>query len=108
VEQLYLQRKKENDNDKLLAVLCARPQATGGATMKVTESKNLKKSTRVYWRGDAADSGIITETSWDAVTIAWDNGKVASIHHGDMGEIQLASTKSNKISALKPSSTESS
>ena len=73
--------------------------------MKVTESKNLKKGTRVYWRGDAADSGIITETSWNAVTIAWGNGKVASVHHGDMGEIQLASTKSIKIAALKPSST---
>jgi hypothetical protein len=57
--------------------------------MKVTESKDLKKGTRVYWRGDAADSGIITETSWNAVTIAWNNGKVASVHHGDMGEIQL-------------------
>jgi hypothetical protein len=31
--------------------------------MTVTESKNLKKGTRVYWQGNAADSGIITETS---------------------------------------------
>ena len=31
--------------------------------MTVDESKALKKGTRVYWRGDAADSGIITETS---------------------------------------------
>ena len=76
--------------------------------MKVTESKNLKNGTSVYWRGDAADSGIITETSWNAVTIAWDNGKVASVHHGDMGEIQLASTKSIKIAASNTSSTESS
>lgn len=76
--------------------------------MKVTESKNLKKGTSVYWRGDAADSGIITETSWNAVTIAWDNGKVASVPHGDMGEIQLASTKSIKIAASNTSSTESS
>ncbi len=44
--------------------------------MTVTELKDLKKGTRVYWRGDAADSGMITETRWDAVTIAWDNGKV--------------------------------
>jgi hypothetical protein len=61
--------------------------------MTVTESKNLKKSARVYWRGDAADSGTITETSWDAVTIAWTNGKVARVYHGDMGEIQRAPTK---------------
>jgi hypothetical protein len=73
--------------------------------MKVAESKDLKKGTRVYWRGDAADSGIITEPSWNAVTIAWDNGKLASVHHGDMGEIQKVPTTSIKISALKPSST---
>jgi len=42
--------------------------------MTVTESKDLKKGARVFWRGDAADSGIVTETRWDAVTIAWDNG----------------------------------
>jgi len=65
----------------------------GGATMTVNESKNLKKGTRVCWRGDAADSGIITETSWDAVTIAWDDGQVASVHHGDMREIQRVPTK---------------
>ena len=45
--------------------------------MTVDESKALKKDTRVYWRGNAADSGIITETSWDAVTIAWNNGEMA-------------------------------
>jgi hypothetical protein len=52
--------------------------------MTVNESKGLKKGTRVYWRGDPADSGTVTETSWDAVTIAWTNGQVASVHHGDM------------------------
>ena len=45
--------------------------------MTVAESKSLKKGSRVYWRGHADDSGHITEISWDAVTIAWDNGQVA-------------------------------
>jgi hypothetical protein len=53
----------------------------------VTESKDLKKGARVYWRGDAADSGTIIEKSWAAVTITWDNGHVATVHHGDMSEI---------------------
>ena len=62
--------------------------------MTVDESKKLKKGTHVYWRDDAADSGIVTETSWDAaVTIAWNNGHVASVHHGDMREIQRVPTK---------------
>jgi hypothetical protein len=63
-----------------------------GATMTVDESKALKKDARVYWRGNAADSGIVTETSWDAVTIAWNNGKVARVHHGDMREIRKTPT----------------
>jgi hypothetical protein len=61
--------------------------------MTVTESKELKKGALVYWRGDAADSGTVTATSWDAVTIAWSNGKVASVHHGDMREIERKPAK---------------
>jgi len=69
----------------------------GAATMTVTESKGLKKGSRVYWRGDATDSGRITETSWDAVTIAWDNGQVAIVHPGDMREIERAPTKGASV-----------
>jgi preprotein translocase subunit YajC len=71
-----------------------RPQ-TMQAQVTAAESKNLKKGNRVCWRGDAADSGRITRTSWDAVTIAWDNGHVATVHHGDMREIhsRLANPK---------------
>jgi hypothetical protein len=58
--------------------------------MTAAESKALKKGNRVYWQGDAADSGIISERSWDAVTIAWDNGHIATVHHGDMREIERA------------------
>ena len=61
--------------------------------MTPAESKGLKKGSRVYWRGDADDCGIVTETSWDAVAIAWDNGQVARVHHGDMREIQRAPAK---------------
>ena len=61
--------------------------------MTFAESKTLKKGGRVYWRGDPADSGVVTEMSWDAVTIAWDNGQVATIHHGDMREIQRTPIK---------------
>ena len=56
--------------------------------MTVAESKGLKKGRRVYWRGDAADGGSITEKNWNAVTITWNNGHVANVHHGDMREIE--------------------
>jgi len=65
----------------------------GRRNMTVAESKSLKKGSRVYWRGDADDSGRITEINGDAVTIAWDNGQVATVHHGDMREIQRVPTK---------------
>jgi hypothetical protein len=58
--------------------------------MNAAESKALKKGSRVYWRGNAGDSGHVTETSWDAVTIAWDNGHVATVHHGDMRDVHRA------------------
>ena len=61
--------------------------------MNAAESKGLKKGSHVYWRGDAADRGSISEMSWDAVTIAWDNGQVARVHHGDMREVQRAPAK---------------
>jgi len=57
------------------------------------ESKTLKKGDRVFWRGDAADGGTVRGRSWDAVTIAWDNGQVATVHHGDMREIHPTSAK---------------
>ena len=34
-------------------------------------------------RGDAADGGTVGETSWDAVTVAWHNGRVAKVHPSD-------------------------
>jgi hypothetical protein len=61
--------------------------------MTAAESKKLKKGNRVCWHGNAADSGTITGTSWDAVTITWDNGHVATVHHGDMREIERLPTK---------------
>ena len=33
--------------------------------MNTSESKGLKRGSRVYWRGDANDGGIITNMSWD-------------------------------------------
>jgi hypothetical protein len=58
--------------------------------MTATESRGLKKGDRVCWQNSTADCGKITETSWNAVTIAWDNGHMSSVHHGDMREIQRA------------------
>jgi hypothetical protein len=82
-------------NYRLIAVPRAGPEA--GATMTPTESKGLKKGNHVYWHGHADDSGVVAETSWDAVTISWNNGKVSSIHHGDMRGVEHAPTKTRRV-----------
>lgn len=61
--------------------------------MTAAESKGLKKGSRVYWRGDAADRGNVTEVAWDAVTIVWETGHVAKVYRGDMREIQRTPAK---------------
>ena len=71
--------------------------ASNETSRLVTESKGLRKGNRVYWRGDAADGGHITEITWDAVTIAWDNGQVAIVHHGDMREIERSPARSATV-----------
>jgi DsbC/DsbD-like thiol-disulfide interchange protein len=100
--QLAVLRRQRNGRPQLSSLdrrrwvlLYTESQAAEGTAMTITESKQLKKGTRVYWRGDTADSGIVTEISWDAVTIAWENGKTATVHHGDMREIYRAPTKSH-------------
>jgi hypothetical protein len=60
--------------------------------MTVNESRALKKGTSVFWRGDTALSGIITETSSDEVTISWNNGQVDTVRHAYMREIQQTLT----------------
>lgn len=66
--------------------------------MTPAESKGLKKGDLVYWRGDADDSGVITGTGWDSVTITWKNGHVAVVHRGDMREILGAPSRLNLLS----------
>jgi hypothetical protein len=56
--------------------------------MTVNESKALKRGMSVFWCGDTALSGIITETSSDEVTISWNNGQVDRVRHAHMREIR--------------------
>jgi hypothetical protein len=72
-----------------------RPRMESNVT--AAESKNLRKRNRVCWRRDAADSGTIIGTSWNAVTIVWDTGQVATVHHGDMREIHSTSAKPKSV-----------
>ena len=59
--------------------------------MNAAESKTLTKGSRVFWQGDGADRGTVTDTTWASITITWDNGQVAVVHHGDMREVMRTS-----------------
>ena len=68
--------------------------------MTGAESRILKTGCYVYWRGNADDRGKVIGMSWEAVTIAWENGQVANVHHGDMREIQNAPAKPSSVTNL--------
>src|ERR1035437_9206082 len=89
IPQLYLRGEVGKTAARCLAYYVRKP-CKGRRHVTAAESKDLQKGTRVCWQGTAADRGIITQTSWDAVTITWDNGHVAIVHHGDMREIERA------------------
>ena len=63
--------------------LTSRSHSNLSILFSVRSLKGLQKGTRVCWRGDAADGGVITERV-GTVTITWDNQHVAIVHHGDM------------------------
>ena len=65
--------------------------------MTANESKALAKGSLVYWQSDPADAGVVTETSWDAVTITWHNGHVARVLRGDMREIEQTPIKPHTV-----------
>lgn len=51
------------------------------------ESRKLKIGDRVYWKGDVANQGTVSETSWSGVTIEWDDGDKTSVGHNDMAQV---------------------
>lgn len=65
--------------------------------MTAHRSRTLDKGSPVYWQGNPTDAGIVTDTSWDAVTIAWNNGHIARVMRGDMREIELRSANPHTV-----------
>jgi len=61
--------------------------------MRAAESKGLKKGNRVLLARRCTDGGSITEHELGCSHIAWDNGQVATVHHGICREISNAPAK---------------
>ena len=68
-ETKNLRNAKPNVRPRLVAHLAIRRHnEERGVT--AAESKGLKKGSRVYWRGDAADGGSVVEMSWGPTELA--------------------------------------
>ena len=57
------------------------------------QSRLLKVGDRVCWGATTTDLGTVIETTWNGVTINWDDGHTSSIEHNDMARIERVPTK---------------
>jgi len=52
------------------------------------QSRALKVGDRVQWDNSLTDRGTISEVDWQGVTIKWDDGRMNSIYHNDMAQVE--------------------
>jgi hypothetical protein len=57
------------------------------------QSRNLKVGDRVCWGVTTTDLGTVVGTSWNGVTIDWDDGHSTSIQHNDMRQVERVPNK---------------
>ena len=57
------------------------------------QSRLLKPLDRVRWGATTTDLGTVVETTWNGVTIDWDDGNRTSIQHNDMAHIERVPMK---------------
>jgi hypothetical protein len=52
------------------------------------QSRTLGVGERVCWGAKTTDLGTVAETTWNGVTIDWDDGHTTSIQHNDMAQVE--------------------
>jgi hypothetical protein len=57
------------------------------------QSRALKVGGRVCWGETTTDLGTVVGTTWNGVTIDWDDGHSTSIQHNDMAQVERVPTK---------------
>ena len=61
------------------------------------QSRTLKIGDRVCWGATITDLGTVVRTSWNEVTIDWDDGHTTSIQHNDMAQVERVPTKTELV-----------
>jgi hypothetical protein len=56
--------------------------------MTGAQSRLLKVTDRVRWANSPTDLGTVAETTWNDVTVDWDDGSRTSIAHNDMAPVE--------------------
>jgi hypothetical protein len=56
--------------------------------MTGNQSRLLKVGDRVCWGTTTTDQGTVIGTSWNGVTISWDDGDTNSVGHNDMAKVE--------------------
>jgi hypothetical protein len=54
------------------------------------QSRTLSIGDRVRWGATITDLGTVVGTTWNGVTIDWDDGHTTSIQHNDMAQVERA------------------
>jgi hypothetical protein len=57
------------------------------------QSRTLSVGERVCWGDKITDLGTVVGTSWNDVTIKWDDGESNSVNHNDMAKVERVPTK---------------
>jgi hypothetical protein len=57
------------------------------------QSRGLKVGDRICWGVTITDLGTVVGTSWNGVTIDWDDGHTTSIQHNDMAQVERVPNK---------------
>jgi hypothetical protein len=52
------------------------------------QSRLLKPLDRVCWAVTTTDLSTVIKTAWNGVTINWDDGRISSFKHNDMGRVE--------------------
>jgi hypothetical protein len=57
------------------------------------QSRTLKIGDQVCWEVTTTDLGTVIRTSWNEVTIDWDDGQTSTIQHNDMVQVERVQDK---------------
>jgi hypothetical protein len=88
----YLYNLRENSRITTTEII-ATARISDTLHMTSGESRKLEVDDRVQWDNSLTDRGTVSEADWRCVTIKWDDGRMNSIYHNDMAQVERVPIK---------------